>query len=79
MLGEYSIASLIIMVAVISFLGFMLENTWLVLTKGFFDNRNMTFPFLLGYGLLVVGMYMIVGTPEKLCILGAGKGCTWSY
>ena len=29
MLGEYSIASLIIMVAVISFLGFMLENTWL--------------------------------------------------
>ena len=71
MLGEYSIASLIIMVAVISFLGFMLENTWLVLTKGFFDNRNMTFPFLLGYGLLVVGMYMIVGTPEKLCILGA--------
>ena len=39
MLGEYSIASLIIMVAVISFLGFMLENTWLVLTKGFFDNR----------------------------------------
>lgn len=62
--------SLIIMVLLISFLGFVLENIWLALTKGYMDNRNMTMPFLLGYGLLVVGMYMLLGTPEKMSIFG---------
>ena len=47
------------MVALISFLGFLVENLWLALTKGYINNRNMNAPFLLGYGMLVVAMYFL--------------------
>jgi len=69
MIMKYDIYSLGIMVAVISFLGFSLENLWLSLTKGFIDNRNMNAPFLMGYGLLVVGMYLLLGTPENMALV----------
>ena len=62
--------SLVVVVLVVSFLGFVLENIWLAFTKGYMDNRKMTLPFLLGYGLFVVGMYVFFGTPRKMCILG---------
>lgn len=54
------------MVALISFLGFLVENLWLALTKGYINNRNMNAPFLLGYGMLVVAMYFLFGTPEEM-------------
>lgn len=66
----YDIYSLGIMIAFISFLGFTLENFWLAATKGFVDNRNMHLPFLMGYGLLVVGMYLLLGTPEHMNLTG---------
>lgn len=69
-IGSYEVYDLCLMVAVISFLGFALENIWLSIRKGYMDNRNMTFPFLLGYGLLVVGIYIIIGTPEEIYISG---------
>ena len=59
------------MVAVfVSFLGFIVENCWLALTKGYMDNRNMCLPFLLGYGLAIVVLYLLFGTPEAMCICG---------
>ncbi len=67
---EYSIYDLFVMMALISFLGFDLENIWLLFTKGFMDNRNMHLPFLFGYGLLVVGMYLVFGTPQNVRFLG---------
>lgn len=67
---KYDMYSLGIMVAVISFLGFCLENIWLMVTKGYIDNRNMNAPFLMGYGLLVVGMYLLIGTPEDIALFG---------
>lgn len=67
---KYDICSLCIMIAIISFLGFILENIWLCITKGFIDNRNMSAPFLLGYGLLVVCIYVFIGTPSNITILG---------
>lgn len=67
---KYDVYSLGIMMAVISFLGFLLENTWLAVTKGYIDNRNMNAPFLIGYGLLVVGMYAVLGTPDEMSIFG---------
>lgn len=70
LLNGYTLSDFAIMVAVISFLGFVLENTWLLFTKGYIDNRNMTLPFLLGYGLLVVGLALLVGTPQTLTIRG---------
>ena len=63
---KYRIYELGIMVIVISFLGFVVENIWLLITKGYINNRNMNFPFLLGYGLLVLMMYICIGTPENL-------------
>ncbi|MCI8465614.1 MAG: putative ABC transporter permease [Lachnospiraceae bacterium] len=54
------------MIALISFLGFLVENLWLAFTKGYINNRNMNAPFLLGYGALVLAMYFMFGTPEEM-------------
>ncbi|MDI9242652.1 putative ABC transporter permease [Fusibacillus kribbianus] len=54
------------MAALISFLGFLVENLWLAVTKGYINNRNMNAPFLLGYGMLVLVMYFMMGTPEHI-------------
>lgn len=62
---EYSISSMLIMTAIVSFLGFTLENLWLAARKGYMDNRNMFAPFLLGYGLAVMGFYLLLGTPQN--------------
>lgn len=55
-----------IVIAIISLMGYLLENAWLAVTKGYIDNRNMNLPFLFGYGLLVVGMYALFGTPDEM-------------
>lgn len=66
---SYNIYALGIMAAVVSFLGFVVENIWLAMTKGYINNRNMNAPFLLGYGLFVVALYFAVGTPEHMVLL----------
>jgi len=59
------------MVAVlVSFLGFIVENLWLAVTKGYMDNRNMCFPFLVGYGIAMLLIFGIFGTPKKLWLFG---------
>lgn len=70
---KYSIFDFGIMVAVISFLGFVVENIWLALTKGYINNRNMNAPFLLGYGLLVICIFFVLGTPENMAQWGMFK------
>lgn len=70
MLDGYHITTYAIMLAVISFGGFVVENIWLALTKGFIDNRNMCAPFLIGYGMLVLGFYFLFGTPQKVKFFG---------
>ena len=66
----YSLTSIGIMAAVVSFLGFILENVWLAFTKGYIDNRNMTMPFLYGYGMAVISIYAIFGTPQAMVLAG---------
>lgn len=51
-------------------MGWLLENLWLAVTKGFVDNRNMTLPFLLGYGLLVTCFGLCFGTPDNISLFG---------
>ncbi len=51
-------------------MGFMLENLWLAITKGYIDNRNMHLPFLLGYGLLVTAFGLCFGTPDNIAVFG---------
>ena len=62
---KYNILDLGIMVAIISFLGFVVENVWLAITKGYMNNRNMNAPFLVGYGLVVLFLYFVLGTPAN--------------
>ncbi len=57
-------------IALFSFLGFCVEDLWLSATKGYMDNRNMVFPFLLGYGLAIAAIYLLFGTPDKMVFLG---------
>ena len=52
----------------VSFFGFVLENIWLAITKGYIDNRNMNLPFLFGYGLVIIGFYTLIGTPENFIL-----------
>lgn len=59
-----------IVITVVSFLGFITENVWLAATKGYIDNRNMTLPFLLGYGLAMVAIYLMLGLPSKIVFFG---------
>lgn len=62
--------ALCIIIVLVSFLGFLVENIWLAITKGYMDNRNMCLPFLLGYGLAVAAIYLLFGTPAAMKFLG---------
>ncbi len=62
--------ALCMIIAVVSFLGFVVENLWGAITKGCIDNRSMYFPFLIGYGIAIVLIYLILGTPDELRFLG---------
>lgn len=64
------IFALCMIITIISFLGFAVENIWLAVTKGFIDNRNMCLPFLIGYGLAIVAIYLLFGTPAELIFFG---------
>jgi uncharacterized membrane protein len=64
MKSTYTIPTLILMMTIVAFLGFLVENVWLAFTKGYIDNRNMGLPFLLGYGVAIVGLFLLLGTPE---------------
>lgn len=58
-----------ILVIIVSFMGFAVENIWLAVTKGYINNRNMNLPFLLGYGLAMVAIYILFGIPSEMKIL----------
>ncbi len=68
MTSSYDFYELSLMTVFASFIGFLLENCWLAVTKGYVDNRNMNLPFLLGYGLVIVFFYIFVGTPDSMKI-----------
>lgn len=63
--SEYSVYDYMALVIVVSFLGFCLENIWMFFSSGVIDNRNMHFPFLIGYGFAVLFIYMVLGVPQK--------------
>lgn len=61
---KFNIFSLILVLVVVSFLGFCVENIFISLSVGFMDNRNMVLPFLWGYGLSILALWLIFGTPN---------------
>ncbi len=58
-------AAMCLLITVVSFIGFWVENIFMAFTSGCMDNRNMVFPFLLGYGLAIMAIYFMFGTPNK--------------
>ena len=65
-MNKKSIKEDIIMVTVISFIGFCFEELWMLINFSVLDNRNMFLPFLLGYGLFVVLLYYLIGLPNNI-------------
>lgn len=66
---KYNWQKMGILVIIVSFMGFVVENIWLAITKGYINNRNMNLPFLLGYGLAMVAIYLLFGIPSEMKIL----------
>ena len=64
-MGNTRTHSLILVIVVVSFMGFCVENVFIGLSHGFIDNRNMILPFLLGYGLSIFAFYSLFGTPVE--------------
>lgn len=62
---QWNISTLLLMAVLVSFMGFCLENAFLCIGRGYIDNRNMTLPFLIGYGLAIAGFALILGIPQK--------------
>ena len=58
-----------VLMIIVSFMGFAVENIWLALTKGYMNNRNMELPFLLGYGMAMVAVYILFGIPSDMKFL----------
>ena len=65
---KYSLYEMGMMIVLVSFLGFAVENIWLAVTKGYMDNRNMNLPFLLGYGLALAAIYYAFGIPSEMTL-----------
>ena len=65
-----NICALIMMAVIVSFMGFCVENIFRAFTKGYIDNRNMCLPFLLGYGIAVLLVYLLFGLPHRPLFLG---------
>ena len=63
---EYSFYDLSVMAGLVSFLGFCIENIWMSIVDGYMDNRNMNLPFILGYGLAILCIYFVLGTPSDM-------------
>ena len=62
--------ALILIVVLVSFLGFIVENIFTSYSSGVIDNRNMVLPFLLGYGLAILVIYKLFGTPHAPMFFG---------
>ncbi|MBO4396367.1 MAG: putative ABC transporter permease [Eubacterium sp.] len=54
-----------LMIILCSLLGFVVENLWNYFTNGYADNRDMFLPFLIGYGIAILLVYLFFGTPTK--------------
>lgn len=57
--------ALIMIIIIVSFFGFCIENIFTAYAGGIINNRNMVLPFLLGYGLAILAFYSAVGTPNE--------------
>lgn len=62
--------ALIMIAVIVSFMGFCVENIFTAFTHGFLSNKNMVLPFLWGYGLAILVLYLLFGTPQNPLFFG---------
>lgn len=65
----YKFCHFFIMMLVFSFLGYILESTFKVLTSGAFDNNHHFFPATFTYGLIILTLFSFLGTPDDMRFL----------
>ena len=53
-----------------SFLGWIAENAAKLVTSGIIDSRFHILPFISPYGLVTLGVFFVLGNPNKLSFLG---------
>ena len=54
-----------LMLVLVSLIGFLMENVWSYLATGFIGNRGFIMPFLFVYGLIIFIIYLVLGTPKS--------------
>lgn len=59
------LCAILTVIIIASFIGFCVENLWILLRHGFIDNRGMRLPFLFGYGIACIAMYLCFGLPDS--------------
>ena len=64
-MAKTNIYALIMVIIVVSFLGFWIENIFIASFTGIMNNRNMVLPFLFGYGLSILAILYLFGTPHE--------------
>ena len=62
----YDFCYFFVAMIVFSFLGFWVENITRMILIHTFDCRHQTLPFLFAYGLALLAIYVIIGTPGDL-------------
>lgn len=58
-------SAMMLIIVLVSFMGFIVENIHISFSNHKIDNRNMLFPFLLGYGLAIIAIFTLFGTPNS--------------
>lgn len=65
-LFNYKLVHILIMVIIMSFAGFVVENIFRFLRDGVINSRRQILPFLFAYGIAVFVLYIVVGTPKEM-------------
>lgn len=63
---NYKLVYVLLMVLVMSFAGFVVENLFRLLRDGVINSRRQILPFLFAYGIAVFVMYVAIGTPREM-------------
>ncbi|MGM9631682.1 MAG: putative ABC transporter permease [Eubacteriales bacterium] len=62
--------AIVMVMVVVSFLGFCIENVFTFFCSGTMNNRNMILPFLFGYGMAILALFALFGTPDAPLFFG---------
>ena len=63
---DYGLSRLFLLTMVLSFFGWLFETGYFLIGKGYYSDRGfLTLPFCPIYGCSLIGMYLLIGTPNE--------------